>query len=376
MSLNIQIIDTKEKQSDFLTVFTSVKEGSFIAIDTEFTRVRTYYPILDLIQVCIDEVSYLLDPHAINVDDFIKAFVESKASFILFSAREDLEILSYKASVIGCSKLLPDNIIDIQLLQAFLNLSYMQGLQSSIKDRLGIDIPKAETMSDWSLRPLTKSQQEYAAQDVIYLKDLYEKVMSLADDDDVRLSYFKQETIRLSKVYSTFDDEDTYYLTVSGAGALHKNELAMLKYLCKKRLVFAKRRNVALNRIITTKALCPISRLRKIDEKALLNANMKPGAVRQYGTMVIRWFNEAMEQIKSIKVEMPYDYFACDRDSSKLLKTLRHQLKVKAQDLKICEDLLGSKALCNDYFYSKENQQTPILETSWFKECVGEIKLN
>ena len=185
MSLNIQIIDTKEKLSDFLTVFTSVKEGSFIAIDTEFTRVRTYYPILDLIQVCIDEVSYLLDPHAINVDDFIKAFVESKASFILFSAREDLEILSYKASVIGCSKLLPDNIIDIQLLQAFLNLSYMQGLQSSIKDRLGIDIPKAETMSDWSLRPLTKSQQEYAAQDVIYLKDLYEKVMSLADDDDV-----------------------------------------------------------------------------------------------------------------------------------------------------------------------------------------------
>ena len=63
MSLNIQIIDTKEKLSDFLTVFTSVKEGSFIAIDTEFTRVRTYYPILDLIQVCIDEV-YIISPRS------------------------------------------------------------------------------------------------------------------------------------------------------------------------------------------------------------------------------------------------------------------------------------------------------------------------
>lgn len=89
----------------------SLGEDKNVSVDTEFTRTKTYYPILDLVQICIDDTIYIVDPHTLKLSSFIQAFVNIKANCLFFSAREDLEILSFEAYKLGLEKTLPENAL-------------------------------------------------------------------------------------------------------------------------------------------------------------------------------------------------------------------------------------------------------------------------
>lgn len=373
-SNNIHLIDSDSKLKEFCETLTQCTENDFVSVDTEFTRVKSFFPGLNLIQICIKNDTYLIDTMAsINTDVFFKSFTSLKSTVLFYSAREDLEILSYKARLCGLNSLLPQRIVDIQLLLSFLNLSFSQGLQSAISDYLKIELPKDQTLSDWESRPLTKAQIEYAANDVLYLEALYHKIMKHCENEDKRYRWFEMAMEDFKNESSYMPKADETYKSVSGAGALNPKALNVLKELCTYRYNYAIEHDEALNRVITGKALCPLSRMNSVNEKSLIKANMKFGAIRAHGKMIVEWHAKARKVQPDEKLALPFDYFACSRDYEKPYKRLRHILRTVAKEQGICEQIICNKQNCNDYFYKLHYKETPELLKGWYKECIGEI---
>ena len=61
----------------------------------------------------------------------------------------------------------------------------------------GIHLPKAESLTDWSRRPLDPEQLAYAEDDVRYLPGIYETMMSRLIELD-RLSWVEPEMAELA----------------------------------------------------------------------------------------------------------------------------------------------------------------------------------
>ena len=139
-----------------------------IGLDTEFMRISTFYPRLALIQIERDGAIALVDPTAdLSLDALGDALADPARVVVMHSASEDLEALATRLPR-GIAKL-----FDTQIAAAFAGLGAGLGYQKLVSQLLGIDLPKAETRSDWLRRPLTVQQLEYAAHDVIHLPALH-----------------------------------------------------------------------------------------------------------------------------------------------------------------------------------------------------------
>jgi ribonuclease D len=137
-------------------------------LDTEFMRISTYFPKLALIQVVLGERIALIDPvAAIELDALGALLADPGRLVVMHSASEDLDALATR---------FPRDVaqlFDTQIAAAFAGLGAGAGYQKVVREILGIELPKAETRSDWLRRPLSPQQIEYAAQDVIHLPALH-----------------------------------------------------------------------------------------------------------------------------------------------------------------------------------------------------------
>lgn len=140
-----------------------VAGASVIALDTEFFRENTFFPVPALIQFASHEVAYLVDPLSTPCTESFKALLQNSAVKLLHACSEDLEVFQHWAGV------LPSPLVDTQVAQAFLGETPGMGYQKLVEHWMGETLPKEETRSNWLERPLTSSQCEYAALDVIYL---------------------------------------------------------------------------------------------------------------------------------------------------------------------------------------------------------------
>ncbi len=140
-----------------------------IALDTEFFRENTFFPVPALIQFASDDVAYLVDPLATPCTASFKALLQNSAVKLLHACSEDLEVFQHWAGV------LPTPLVDTQVAQAFLGENPGMGYQKLVEHWMGETLPKEETRSNWLERPLTPSQCEYAALDVIYLLKVWRR---------------------------------------------------------------------------------------------------------------------------------------------------------------------------------------------------------
>ena len=148
----------------------------FIALDTEFLRVDTFHPIPGLIQVCDDTGVYLIDPIEITDLSLLKPLLLGKTIKVMHSMSEDVVLFQ------RISDCIPENIFDTQVACAVLGQGISLSYQNFIERYLGLVIDKGETRSDWTKRPLSDSQLEYAAKDVHYLYEVYPQIQEKLDE--------------------------------------------------------------------------------------------------------------------------------------------------------------------------------------------------
>ncbi|MCI9128735.1 MAG: ribonuclease D [Eggerthellaceae bacterium] len=144
------------------------KRSELLAIDTEFLREKTYYPKACLIQVSTDDRIYIIDPIALPDVSAIGVLLEDEGIVKVFHAgTQDIEIL------LRLTGTTPWPIFDTQMAAALLGFSHQVGLGQLVSTICGVSLKKADSFTDWSRRPLSESQLDYAAGDVAFLPELY-----------------------------------------------------------------------------------------------------------------------------------------------------------------------------------------------------------
>ncbi len=158
-------VDTPEGLEDLISLLADEPVWAF---DTEFHREKTYFPNLALLQVAWPGGIALVDPLGVDVAPFA-ATLGAGAIVVAHAAEQDLEVLD-RACGQG-----PARLFDTQLAAGFLGMS-TPSLASLAERELGVRLPKADRLTDWSRRPLSAGQRQYAAADVAHLLELRERI--------------------------------------------------------------------------------------------------------------------------------------------------------------------------------------------------------
>ncbi|RZI70592.1 MAG: ribonuclease D [Pseudomonas sp.] len=146
---------------------------AWVGLDTEFVRERTYWPQLALVQMSIDDEILLIDPLAPGITAALRPLLEDrKVLKVMHSASEDLVALSHDCGA------LPAPLFDTQVAAALCGVGGGMGYQKLVQEITGVTLAKGETRSDWLRRPLSDSQLEYAADDVVHLGAIYRELDS------------------------------------------------------------------------------------------------------------------------------------------------------------------------------------------------------
>lgn len=143
-------------------------DSRVVGVDTEFMRTNTFRSKLALMQINLGGDIALLDsPRLGTHGDLRRLLTAPDAITVMHSASEDLE------AMIGVLPDGPSNLFDTQIAAAMAGLGFGLSYQKLVSMLLGVDLPKAETRSDWLARPLSASQLDYAAQDVVHLSAIH-----------------------------------------------------------------------------------------------------------------------------------------------------------------------------------------------------------
>ncbi|WP_240776239.1 ribonuclease D [Nitrincola alkalilacustris] len=224
-----------------------------IAIDTEFVRTETFYPIPGLIQVGDDSHCYLIDPLSIDeFGPFIELLQNPAVIKVLHSGSEDLELFQNSFGVI------PQPLFDTQIAAAFIGWGFSMGLQRLVQHALGIELGKAHTVSDWLKRPLTQEQVHYAALDVAYLAAIAHQQIQLLQEKG-RLEWFRQECEALRRNCLDEDPQGkVYYLRFTQMNLTDPERLAGLRDLASWREQVCRSRNLCRARVLRNEVLLEI----------------------------------------------------------------------------------------------------------------------
>ena len=193
-------------QSALETFCDAASEKPFICVDTEFMRESTFYSILCLIQVATDDDEVIIDPLADNLDlSPFKTLLMNKAIIkVLHAARQDMEIFYQMCGAV------PQNIFDTQIAAMALGFGDSTGYGALVKGRLDINLDKGARFTDWSRRPLSEKQLNYALADVTHLRDLYPGMISELEAKG-RMSWVLEEMApQLEEKLYTFEPESAW----------------------------------------------------------------------------------------------------------------------------------------------------------------------
>lgn len=231
-----------------------LRQQAAIAVDTEFMRSDTFYPIAGLIQIGDGTQSYLIDPLAITeFAPLRELFSDESVTKVLHSCSEDLDVFK---RLLG---LVPSPIFDTQIAAAFAGFGFSLGYASLVKMILNTEIPKDETRSDWLQRPLSAAQIKYATLDVAHMLVIYGKLLQILKASE-RLGWVKDDCESLVAQAQIAENYSEVYHKVGFAWKLRPQELAILRDLCVWREQQARERDLPRNRLIKEQALWEMAR--------------------------------------------------------------------------------------------------------------------
>ena len=181
-------------------------------IDTEFHRERTYWPQVALVQLSWPGGGVaLVDPLAVDLAP-LADLLAGDGLALAHAADQDLEVLERACGAI------PARLFDTQLAAGFLGHS-TPSLTNLVERLLGHRLGKGDRISDWTIRPLTAAQLQYAASDVAHLHDLHAALVERLTSRG-RLVWAEEECERLRTRPRLPQDPDTAWWRVKEARSL------------------------------------------------------------------------------------------------------------------------------------------------------------
>lgn len=343
----------------------------FVALDTEFMRVDTFYPIAGLLQVSGGDGAYLIDPLRISDWRPFAALLEApNVVKVLHSCSEDLEVF------LRLSGSLPAPLFDTQLAAGYLNLGFSMGYSRLVQALLDIELPKGETRSDWLQRPLSELQVRYAAEDVLHLVEVYRALMARLAPQKVE--WVLEDGAELVANLSREVAPEDAWREAKLAWKLSRQQQAVLRALCAWREREARARNQPRNRVLREHSLWPLARTQPDNLVALARIeDMHPKTVRQDGETLLKLIREAAalppeQWPEALPEPLPIE-------ASALLKKLRAVGQREGERLDIVPELMLRKknleALLKSGFPNGPYQLPDSLR-GWRRELMGQALLD
>ena len=230
-----------------------------LAIDTEFHRERTFYPVCALVQIGWDGGRALVDPLAVDVRAL--APILQGRTIVMHASGQDLELFRHSVGVV------PDDLFDTQVAASFLGASSI-GLAPLVGRMFDVDLPKADRLTDWLARPLGDGPKAYAESDVVYLFDIHDRQQAeLAERG--RTEWVTDECQRLVDKALADPDPDTAWWRIKEARRLKGRAAAVAQEVAKWREAQARADDRPVRTVLPDLALASIAQRPPKDERAL-----------------------------------------------------------------------------------------------------------
>lgn len=343
----------------------------FVALDTEFMRVDTFYPIAGLLQVSGGEQAYLIDPLRISDWTPFSALLQAPGVVkVLHSCSEDLEVF------LRLTGSLPTPLFDTQLAAGYLNLGFSMGYSRLVQALLDIELPKGETRSDWLQRPLSELQVRYAAEDVLHLVEVYRALMARLAPQKVE--WILEDGAELVANLGREVAPEDAWRDAKLAWKLSRQQQAVLRALCAWREREARARNQPRNRILREHSLWPLARTQPDNLVALARIeDMHPKTVRQDGESLLQLIRDAAalppeQWPQALPEPLPIE-------ASTLLKKLRAIGQQEGERLDIVPELMLRKKTLEALLksgYPNGPYQLPDSLRGWRRELMGQALLD
>lgn len=238
------------------------KTSPILAVDTEFLREKTYWPKLCLIQLATEEESVAVDPFRVkDLSALAELFVDERIVKLFHAAGQDMELIAHEMGVIA------HPVFDTQIAASLLGDTLQIGYGSLVLNECGVKLKKADSFTDWSRRPLTDSQLEYALDDVIYLPRIYRSMKARLEELG-RLSWLDPDFEELCDPERYKVDPYERFKRLKRVNQLTPQQLSAAREVAAWREELAMKRNVPRKWILTDEQIVEVCKRepRSLDE--------------------------------------------------------------------------------------------------------------
>lgn len=353
-------------RSDALdAVSAAVSRVPLLAVDTEFVRRTTFFARPGLLQLSAGSGEWLVDLVEIADIAALHAPLAGKHPVkVMHSCGEDLDVLKtlFEAP--------PGSLVDTQVAAAMLGYPLQTSYQKLVKAVLGIDVPKDETQSDWTARPLSESQLSYAALDVRYLLPLWETLREQLHARG-RLNWLEEDCDRLLADAARNPDPGVYYRQMSSAWKLPPEGLAALAALAAWREGMARLLDKPRSHVVPDAVLVMVAQ-RRPRTLAQLSAipDMHPATLRRFGEEILANLAVSPARVEPVPPPLP-------REARGVLAAMREAVSGIAAKHAVEPEVLARRRHMEAILESSRRgePELPSMLLGWRKEIVGESLL-
>lgn len=261
----------------------ALRASEWVAVDTEFVREKTYYPNPCLVQVAVPGTIACIDVLALDtLDPLLELLYDRRLTKVFHAAQQDLEIFFLLKGG------LPTPVFDTQIAAGLAGYGEQVGYANLVARLLGRTLDKSQTRTDWAARPLDARQLRYASDDVRYLCDIYQQLVTSLKAQG-RLEWLAEDFARLADPRRYLADPSQAWRRIKGHQRLARRELAALRALAEWREHEAMAANVPRKRIFPDTALLDVaaampSKRQDLDRLRSIPARL----VKQWGQTLVQ----------------------------------------------------------------------------------------
>ena len=241
--------------TEALSRFCRRQEGAdFVAVDTEFMRERTYWPILCLVQVAGPEEAVAIDALAPGIDlsPLLALMADESTLKVFHAARQDVEIF------VNLSGSVPRPLFDTQIAAMVCGFGDAASYETLVSKLAHASLDKSSRFTDWSHRPLSERQIRYALADVVHLRTVHERLQQLLASND-RTGWFAEEMAGLSDPEIYRSDPSEAWRRFRLRGRIDPKFFGVLREVAAWRESAARQRNLPRGRIMRDEAVLELA---------------------------------------------------------------------------------------------------------------------
>jgi ribonuclease D len=288
MSIQAEYIDTPLA----LQAFTRrIANAPWLALDTEFLREKTYFPKFCLLQVASADCAACIDPLALpTLEPLADVLFDAGIVKVLHSGRQDLEIFHQLYGK------LPQPLFDTQLAAPLLGMNEQISYAGLVQEVLGVQLSKAHSRTDWTRRPLSQEQLAYAADDVIYLGQVYCTILPRLQSMG-RLAWLEQDFADMARPEQYQCQPEQAWRRIGGVQHLKSKGLSVLQTLAAWREQTARDQDLPRGWLIKDEALIDLARRppRNLDDFKDIRG-LGERLVQKYGAHLCKLIEAALER--------------------------------------------------------------------------------